>query len=81
MPVVFRTSVLLVLFVATSSAFQGRRKMVSFHGRVTVAARRSVGGGMHQFSERPPDPNTFLKEGQLEEKAQMVGYTLIVPVH
>ena len=48
-------------------------KMVSFHGRTTLMARRGVSAGMHhQVTERPPDPNSFLTPAQLEEKVSML---------
>ena len=48
--------------------------MVSFHGhtRVTFAARRTMGGGIHHVSERPPDPKTLLDAAALEERVQTV---------
>lgn len=54
-----------------SSAFN---PMVSFHGhtRVALAARRTMGGGIHHVSERPPDPKTLLDAAALEERVQTV---------
>jgi hypothetical protein len=73
MQIRFGKSVLLALSLARfSTALQGRRKMVSFHGRVTLSARRVIGGGMHHTNEKPPDPRTLLSGDKLEEKSQMV---------
>jgi hypothetical protein len=59
-------------FGSISSAFL--HPMVSFHGhtRVTFAARRTMGGGIHHVSERPPDPKSLLDAATLEERVHTV---------
>ena len=75
MQVNFSNCIVILLSLAKASvSLQSYRRMVSFHGRVSLHAKRRIGGGLHHVDERPPDPRSLLSEEKLEEKAEMVRF-------
>lgn len=61
---VFRLSLLVSLLASHASA------MVSLHGRTALrpVARAALRQGLHEATERPPDPHTLLSTAQMQEK-------------